>query len=101
MPVKRSYLQEGGVVHGGVLSALADTAAVYLLFPDLGPDETMTGIELKISFVRPAVLGAGDLEARARPVKRGRRVAFCDVEVLQKRTLVAKGLFTYLVLPRT
>ena len=33
MPLAETYLQEGGVVHGGVISSLADTAAVYTLIP--------------------------------------------------------------------
>ena len=41
--VREEMLQEAGVVQGGLLTALADTAAVYLLWPDLGEARAMTG----------------------------------------------------------
>ena len=97
MPLKDSYLQEGNVVHGGIIAALADTTAVYILYPSLADDQTMTSIEFKINFLAPARLADGDLRAAAQLVKRGKKVALCDVEVFQKDKLIAKGLFTYLL----
>ena len=97
MPLNETYLQEGGVVHGGVISSLADTAAVYTLYPYLTENQSMTSIEFKINFLSPALFENGDLLAHANVVKRGRKVALCDVEVYQKEKLVAKGLFSYLL----
>ncbi len=93
MPLAETYLQEGGVVHGGVISSLADTAAVYTLYPYLTENQSMTSIEFKMNFLSPALCENGDLLAKANLVKRGRKVALCDVEVYQKEKLVAKGLF--------
>ena len=89
------HVQSEGFVQGGVLAALADAAAVYLLLPELPPERTVTSIEFKLNFLKPALVGAGDLEARARPVQRGRMIALCEVDVSQADRLVAKGLFTY------
>ena len=97
MPLAETYLQEGGVVHGGVISSLADTAAVYTLYPYLTENQSMTSIEFKMNFLSPALFENGDLLAQANLVKRGRKVALCDVEVYQKEKLVAKGLFSYLL----
>ena len=97
MPLDKTYLQEGGVVHGGIISTLADTAAVYTLHPYLTENQSMTSIEFKMNFLSPVLIENGDLLARARLVKRGRKVALCDVEVFQKEKLVAKGLFSYLL----
>lgn len=97
MPLDKTYLQEGGVVHGGIISTLADTAAVYTLHPYLDENQSMTSIEFKMNFLSPVLIENGDLLARARLVKRGRKVALCDVEVFQKEKLVAKGLFSYLL----
>jgi uncharacterized protein (TIGR00369 family) len=74
--VRTEMLQEGGVVQGGLLTALADTAAVYLLWPDLRQDQTMTGTTV------------------------GRTVAVCESTVRQGSRLVAKGTFTYLLRER-
>ena len=96
MPVRPEHLQVEGVVHGGLITTLADQAAVTCLHAEMAPDQTMTSIELKVSFLRPALLGAGDLVARADVIKRGRSVALCRVEVTQGEKAVARGLFTYL-----
>ena len=98
MPMKRYFGQEAGVVHGGVLSTLADTAAVYTLFPYLEEGESMTSIEFKMNFLRPALIDGGSVTARANLVRRGSRIALCEVDVFQARRLVGKGLFTYMIL---
>ena len=100
MPARPEYLQEEGVVQGGILAALADTTAVYLLYPDLAETETMTSIEFKMNFLRPALPGRGRLRARATLIKKGRKVALCEVAVSQGKHRLAQGLFTYLLYPR-
>jgi uncharacterized protein (TIGR00369 family) len=97
LPLKPEYGQEGGMVHGGIITLLADTTAVYALFPDVPPEQRMTSIEFKVNFLRPALPSGGDLVARAQVVRRGKRVALCDVDVFQDGKAVAKGLFTYLM----
>jgi uncharacterized protein (TIGR00369 family) len=91
--------QEYGIMQGGILSALADTAAVYLLLPDAMDRGNVNGVEFKMNFLRPVITDGSDLTAVATPVKIGRRVAVCSVDVLQGERLVAQGTFTYLVEP--
>ncbi len=100
LPLRAEFLQVEGVVHGGILATLADTAAVYLLTPGVARDSVMTSIEFKLNFVRPAMLTSGEVVAVAKLVKRGRHVALADVELMQGDALVAKGLFTYLFVAR-
>ena len=97
MALKRSFLQEEGIVHGGVLTTLADTTAVYTVFPFLKDSESMCSIEFKMNFLRPALIADGSLTAKAKVVRWGRSVALVEVDVFQARRLVAKGMFTYLV----
>lgn len=99
MPLEERYLQEGRVVHGGIIATLADSAAVQVLYPRLNENQSMTSIEFKINFLSPALLENGSLTAKANLVKRGKRIALCDVEVFQKDKLIAKGLFTYMLYP--
>jgi len=75
--------QEYGVVHGGVIAALA-------------AGERMTSIEFKLNFTAGAKPDGEPLVATARPAKIGRTVAVVQVDVHQDATLVATGLFTYL-----
>lgn len=96
MAVRREHLQGAGVVHGGVIAALADAAAVYLLIGSEPPRESMTSVEFKLNFLRPALPDRGRLAASARLVQRGRTIAVCDVEIAQGEAPVARGLFTYI-----
>lgn len=96
MEARPEYAQEAGVVQGGIISAIADTAAVYAFLPDLDEGQLMTSIEFKINFVRPVEPKSGPIVARSKIVKRGQTVGVCEVEVTQSENLVAKGLFTYL-----
>ncbi len=97
MEVQEGFIQETGVVHGGILTALADTTSVYALRPGLDPGLTMTSIELKLNFLRPVLPERGVVTARATLVQLGRTIGVSDVEVSQAGNPVARGLFTYLV----
>ncbi len=96
MPARADFAQEYGVVHGGVLTALADSAAVYLTLPKLSDDERMTSIEFKVNFLQGARPGDGDLRAVARLIRGGKRVIVAESRVYQREREVLIGLFTYL-----
>lgn len=107
MPARRELAQEYGVVHGGLLAALADTAAVYALLPRLAEGEAMTSVELKVNFLASADPTGGEIEARATIVKAGRTIRVAQVDVRQTPAgkgpdaaprHVLTGLFTYIVL---
>jgi acyl-coenzyme A thioesterase PaaI-like protein len=68
--------------------------------PERNPDVDSRSArpEFKLTFLRTAVLDRGVLTARATALKVGRSVATADVEIWQAGELVAKGLYTYLVL---
>ena len=100
MEVDPGHIQEEGRVQGGVISAIADNAAVYAFVPDLGPGEGITSVEFKMNFLRRATRDGGPLEARSRVVHRGSRIGVSDVEVYQAGALIAKGTFTYLFVRR-
>jgi uncharacterized protein (TIGR00369 family) len=97
MAARAEMAQEYGIVQGGFLSALADTAAVYLLLPEAMDRGQVNGVEFKMNFLRPARADGSELAAIATPVKMGRRIAVCAVDVMQGERLVAQGTFTYLV----
>lgn len=98
MEPREDLLQSESVIHGGILSTLADTAAAWAVLRDQPMGETLTSIEFKLNFLRPARLEGGELLARGRVVRRGSRIAVIDGEVVQGGEAVARGLFTYLVL---
>jgi 1,4-dihydroxy-2-naphthoyl-CoA hydrolase len=56
----------GGIMHGGVLTALADTAGGVLAYLNLPPGASTSTVELKVNFFR-AVRG-GTVRAVCRPL---------------------------------
>lgn len=97
LPVRRDFLQEEGVVQGGILTALADTAAVYLLWPDLPADRAMTGTGCSMHFLGPALASGGPLRAVAVPLRIGGTIAVCESSIEQDGRPVAKGTFSFLL----
>lgn len=94
MRVQPRHIQVHGVVHGGILAALADTAGalgIYLMVPR---GTRLATIELKINYLEP--VAKGTLLAEGRVLRRGRNLAVseCDIHNEQHR-LVAKALITY------
>ena len=86
----------GDVVHGGAVGALIDTAAMAASWatPDVPESLRGTTVGLSIDYLRAA--RGCDLVARARFLRRGSSLCFCDVEVAeQDGELVAKGIVTY------
>jgi len=87
----------GGSVHGGVLSALVDIAAIMAISTTIGPHEQMAGTaELNLSYLRPAA--GSEVFATARVLKKGRMIVVTDVDVTDSEDrLLAKGRLAYAV----
>jgi uncharacterized protein (TIGR00369 family) len=96
--VDTRHLQVHGVVHGGVLAALADTAgglASYMACP-LGT--RVATVEMKINYLEG--VERGSITADARVVRIGRHLAVVDCDVTDDAMrLVAKALMTFFVGP--
>ena len=97
---RQEFRQEGGTVHGGVVAALADSAAAYSFVTSLEEGMQMTGVEYKVNFLEPALVDGGPLLARASVVRRGRRLGLTEVSVSQLDRPVARGLFTFMFFGR-
>ena len=99
MEADERFTQEAGVIHGGVITSLADTAAAYAIGSTLEDDEEIIGVEFKMNFLRPANPTGESLTARAKTIKKGRTIAICSTEVYQGSIQVATAIFTMLVIP--
>jgi uncharacterized protein (TIGR00369 family) len=67
-----------GIVHGGLLCTLLDTAAGCAVQTLLPAGAGYASIEIKVSFLRSLRANAGEIEARGQALKVGRRVAFAE-----------------------
>jgi uncharacterized protein (TIGR00369 family) len=98
MEVREQHLQVHGVVHGGVLAALADTAGGLASYMACPPGTRVATIEMKINYLE-AVEG-GSVTAEAVVVRIGRHIAVVDCDVRDgARRLVGKALMTFFVGP--
>jgi len=68
-------------LHGGVLSAFADATGGLAVFTVIEPGAKCSTIDLRIDYLRPGRLEK--IQARARVLRTGNRVAVVEVSVFQ------------------
>ncbi|HBB87424.1 MAG TPA: ABC transporter substrate-binding protein [Blastocatellia bacterium] len=89
--------QNHGVVHGGAIASLIDTATAFAILTLLEPEERVTTVDLTISYLRPGL--EGQMRATARVLRQGRRLIATSAEVTNEGgTLLATALSTYIKL---
>jgi uncharacterized protein (TIGR00369 family) len=99
MRVAKRHLQVHGVVHGGVLAALADTAGGMSVYMKLPPRSRVATVEMKINYLE-AVAG-GEVLAHAELVRLGRTLAVVDCDLFDHdKRIVAKALMTFAIISR-
>ena len=96
LPVRPEFLGDfrRPALHGGVVSALIDTAGGVAAWSTLGPDESVSTVDHTVHFLKPAGLAA-PLRAVAQLVRKGNRVCHVRVAVSQDGKLVAEGRGVY------
>ncbi len=95
MPLFDEQRQYSGVIHGGILAALADTVAGFVTYTMTPPDKDVLTAELKVSYLR-ATWGK-ELIAKGMMVKPGRNVHFSECEIYCDGKLVSKSSGTFSV----
>jgi acyl-CoA thioesterase len=84
----------GGIMHGGAVVSLMDTAAAFAVHTLLDPSGRTVTVDLTVHFLRPA--GVGRVEARAKILRCGRRVIILSVEATDGAgELIATSTMTY------
>jgi uncharacterized protein (TIGR00369 family) len=96
LPVRPEFLGDfrRPALHGGVVSALIDTAGGVAAWSTLGPEESVSTVDLTVDFLEPSGLAA-PLRAAAQLVRKGNRVCHVRVAVTQDGKLVAEGRGVY------
>lgn len=93
--VRKELTQNHGVVHGGAIASLIDTATAFAIISLLAPKERVTTVDLTISYLRPVT--EGRVRAVAKVLRAGRRLFVVSADVLDEQgTLVSTALSTYI-----
>ena len=93
--VRDELLQNQGVVHGGAVASLIDTAAAFAVLSQIDVTERVTTTDLTIHYLRPVTTGR--MTATARIVRGGRRLFVLSVDVTNEAgALLATAVTTYI-----
>lgn len=88
--------QPYGLVHGGALFSLADSAAAVAIGSVAEPEKKFVTIEMKINFLLP--VKDGMTEAEARIIRKGKRIIPVEIDISNRERLIAKATATYIIL---
>lgn len=85
------HLQPFGIIHGGVLATLIDTATFWAGFLRLPEDAGLVNVDLKLNYLKAVSRG------RLRP---GRQISYTEASVYDEAgELIAHGTSTLMALP--
>ena len=95
LPVREELRRNDGIIHGGAVASVIDSAFAFAIIPLLAENERTVTVDLTIHYLRP--LSGGVAKAKARVVRAGRRVITVSAELFdENEKLAATALSTYL-----
>lgn len=98
LPVRKELTHNGGIVQGGIITTLADSAIAFAVRSALPDDTGQTSIDLKINFIRP--ISSGTVTCEAWLMHLGSRTAVGESIVLNEQgKAMAKCLSSVLIMP--
>lgn len=98
MPVREFHYNPLGVVHGGVISSLLDTAAGCAVHSTLAVGEDYTSLDLTVKFLRSVTLQSEILSCEGIIIQRGARTALAQAQLRDGRgRLVAHATSTSMI----
>ncbi len=94
--IRQRHHQIHGVVHGGVIAALADTAGAMACYLALPRGTRLATVEMKINFLE--AVSAGAVQAEGKMLRKGNTFTVSECEIRDaKNLLVSKSLLTYAI----
>ncbi|MDR3567833.1 MAG: PaaI family thioesterase [Syntrophobacteraceae bacterium] len=91
------HLQPFGVVHGGVLATLIDTATFWAAFMRIPEDCGMVNIDLKLNYLK--AVEAGVLIAEGSAIHSGKSISYAEATIYNSsRERIAHGASTLMTL---
>ena len=94
LDVRPTHKQIHGVVHGGIIAALADTTAAIAAYTAVPLGVELATLELKINYLEP--VRGGRVKADAHVLRAGRNFIVTECEIFNASgSLAAKALLTF------
>jgi uncharacterized protein (TIGR00369 family) len=94
------HLNAAGIVQGGYIAAIMDTACGCAIHTLLPPNTGCSTIELKVAYHRPVTSRAGLITAEGRVLSSGRRVAFAEAKLFDSESrLLASATSSLITIP--
>ena len=98
LTLRNDHLQPFGIVHGGVIATLIDTATFWAAFLRLPEDAGLVNVDLKLNYLK--AVSRGHLRAEGRCLRAGRQISYTVASVFDEAgELVAHGTSTMMALP--
>ncbi len=95
--IREGHLQNG-VVHGGVLASIADSACAVAGISKVFPANYATTINLQLSYLKAVTQGR--IRAEGKCLRAGRNLLFCEAQVIDANgTLVCTASSQLIVVP--
>jgi uncharacterized protein (TIGR00369 family) len=94
LPFRDDLLQQSGTLHGGVITAIGDTACGYAALTLMPAGSEVWSVEFKINLLAPAA--GRRFVARGRVVRSGRTLSVCTAEIATEQRVVATMLGTFI-----
>ncbi len=100
MPLREWMLNPAGVIHGGVLATLLDSAMTLAVIAHLDRSKIATTTTLTTHFVRPLLADGSEVRALAQILHCGRTHATARAQITDtKGRLIAHGDAAFAVIP--
>lgn len=91
------HLQPFGIVHGGVIATLIDTATFWAGFGTIADHAGLVNLDLKLNYIQS--VAKGRLVATGRCLRAGRTISYAEAHVrADDDTLIAHGTSTLMTL---
>ena len=98
LEIGNCHLQPYGIVHGGVLSTLIDTATFWSVFMRIPEDAGLVNIDLKLNYLQ--AVRSGTLTTEGYAIRSGRSISYAEAKVFNEdNELIVHGTSTLKILP--
>ncbi|SLM28542.1 Thioesterase superfamily protein [Desulfamplus magnetovallimortis] len=98
LEIKKSHLQAFGIIHGGVLATLIDTATFWSVFMRIPESAGLVNIDLKLNYLKS--VKSGILTARGKAIRSGKSISYAEASVFdENNALIAHGTSTLMIMP--